>query len=93
MGIPFANIVAPLIIWQIKKDEMPFASEQAKEVLNFQILMTILSIICIPLVFLLIGIPLLLGLIVFDICVTIIGAMKANDGISYRYPINLRLIK
>ena len=43
--IPLANIIAPLIIWQIKKDDMPFASDQGKECLNFQISMLIYVII------------------------------------------------
>ena len=37
MIIPFGNILAPLIIWLIKKEELPFVSDQGKEVLNFQI--------------------------------------------------------
>lgn len=42
-GIPLANIIGPIIMWQLKKEAMPFASFQAKESLNFQISMTIYS--------------------------------------------------
>ena len=90
---PFGNILAPLIIWLIKKDEMPFVEDQAKEVLNFQISMTIYFIGSIILIIILIGIPILIGLGIFNIIITIIAGIKANDGKSYRYPINLRLIK
>ena len=90
---PFGNILAPLIIWLIKKEEMSFVEDQAKEVLNFQISMTIYFIGSIILIILLIGIPILVGLIIFNIIITIIAGIKANDGKSYRYPINLRLIK
>ena len=90
---PFGNILAPLIIWLIKKDEMPFVEDQAKEILNFQISMTIYFIGSIILIIILIGIPILIGLGIFNIIITIIAGIKANDGESYRYPINLRLIK
>ena len=37
IGIPFASIIAPLIIWQMRKEDMPFAADCAKESLNFGI--------------------------------------------------------
>ena len=90
---PFGNILAPLIIWLIKKDEMSFVEDQGKEVFNFQISMTIYLLISGMLCFILIGIPILIGLVIFSFIITIIAAISANDGKSYRYPINLRLIK
>ena len=91
--VPFGNILAPLIIWLIKKEEMAFVEDQAKEVLNFQISMTIYLIGSIILIIVLVGIPILIGLGIFNVIITIIAGIKANDGKSYRYPINLRLIK
>jgi len=35
IGIP--GFIGPLIVWLVKKDEMPFAAANAKEALNFQI--------------------------------------------------------
>ena len=93
VGIPFSNILAPLIIWLIKKEEMPFVEDQGKEVLNFQISMTIYLLISGILCFILIGIPFVIGLVIFNVIITIIAGIKTNDGKSYQYPINLRLIK
>ena len=90
---PFGNFLAPLIIWLIKKEELPFVEDQGNEVLNFQISMTIYFIISGILCIILIGIPIVIGLIIFCFIITIIAAISANDGKSYRYPINLRLIK
>ena len=90
---PFGNILGPLIIWLIKKEEMSFVEDQAKEVLNFQISMTIYLLISGILCFILIGIPFLIGLGIFNVIITIIAAISANDGKYYRYPINLKLIK
>ena len=90
---PFGNFLAPLIIWLIKKEEMPFVEDQGKEVLNFQISMTIYLLISGLLCIILIGIPIVIGLVIFCFIITIIAAISANDGKAYRYPMNLRLIK
>ena len=91
--IPFGNFLAPLIIWLIKKEELPFVENQGKEVLNFQISMTIYLLISGILCIILIGIPILIGLVIFCFIITLIAAISANDGKAYRYPMNLRLIK
>ncbi|MFC5050002.1 DUF4870 domain-containing protein [Rubritalea spongiae] len=93
IGIPLANIIAPLIIWQVKKDTMPFTSDQAKEALNFQITLSIAALICAALTLIFIGIIGLVALYIIQILFTIIAAIKANDGVAYRYPMTIRLIK
>ena len=90
---PFGNIIVPLIIWLSKREDLPLVEDQGREVLNFQISMTIYFIISGILCIILIGIPILIGLIIFDFIITIVAAISANDGKCYRYPINLRLIK
>ncbi len=90
--IPFGNIVGPLVLWSIKKDEFPLVEDQGKEALNFQISMTIYVIASIILIFLLVGIPLLIGLGLFDLIVTVIAAINANDGVKYRYPLCIRFV-
>jgi len=90
--VPFGNIVAPLVIWLIRKDQSWFVDDQAKESINFQISMVIYALISIPLVLLLIGIVLLILLYVFGIVMVIIAAIKANDGVQYRYPVTIRFI-
>lgn len=92
LGIPFANIIAPLVIWMVKKDEMPFAAEHAKECLNFQITMTIGILICAVLMLVLIGIVGLIALAVIDVIFTIIAAIRAGEGQHYRYPFTLRFV-
>ncbi|MGB0370806.1 MAG: DUF4870 domain-containing protein [Opitutales bacterium] len=93
IGIPLINIIAPLIIWQIKKDEMSFVAINAKECLNFQISMTIYALICIPLVFVGIGVLLLMVLGVVALILSIIAAIKANNGELYRYPLTIRFVR
>jgi len=91
--IPFGNIIGPLVIWMIKKDVYPLVDDQGKEALNFQISMTIYYVVAGILILILIGIPLLIGLALFSLVVTIIAMVKASDGVAYRYPLTIRLIK
>lgn len=91
--IPFANIIAPLILYMIKKDDFPFVDDQGKESLNFQITVTLLVLLCIPLILLCIGIPLVILISLAWLILVIIASVQANDGKSYRYPLTLRLIK
>lgn len=85
-------IIAPLVIWLVKKEDMPFVDEQGKEALNFQITMLIASIISAILLIVVIGFLLLFAVVIFDLVMVIIAAMKANDGEHFRYPFTLRLI-
>ena len=91
--IPFGNLLGPLIVWQVKKAEMPFVDDQGKEALNFQIAVTIALLICIVLSFVLIGLLLMPVVGSAALVFTIIGGIKANEGVAYRYPFTLRLIK
>ena len=91
--IPFGSVLGPLIIWLIKKDEMPFVDDQGKESLNFQLTMLIAVIVSVILIFVVIGFLLLGILIIYQIVVVIMAAIKANDGVRYRYPYTIRFIK
>lgn len=87
------GILGPLIVWLIRKDDMPFAADQAKEALNFQITMFLAGIVAAILTLVLIGFLLLFLLCVVDVIFIIIAAVKASEGVAYRYPFNLRLIR
>ncbi|MDD5260476.1 MAG: DUF4870 domain-containing protein [Methylacidiphilales bacterium] len=91
--IPFGNIIGPLIIWQVKKGESSFVDDQGKESVNFQITVTLAAIVAVILCFLLIGFVLLPVIGIADLIFIIIAALKANEGVAYRYPYTLRLIK
>ena len=90
---PFANVVGPLVMWVIHKDKSPYIAYHAKESLNFQITLAIAMSICLLLSFILIGIPMLFAVGIYGVVMTIIAAIKANEGVQYRYPYTLRLIK
>jgi len=91
--IPLGNIIGPLVIWLIKKDEYALVNDQGKEALNFQISMTIYYIISAILIIVIIGILMLIGLAIFSLVMIIIAMVKANEGVAYRYPMCIRFIK
>ena len=84
--LPVAGIVAPIIIWQIKKNEYPSIDAHGKVVTNWLINAFIATCICVLLIFVLIGIPLLIALSIAHVTFAIIGAIKANEGQVWSYP-------
>lgn len=88
-----SGIIAPLIIWQIKKEDDPFIDQNGKEAVNFQISIGIYELVSIPLCFVCIGFVTLPAVMIFNIVFLIIAAIKANNGESYRYPLCIRFIK
>jgi uncharacterized protein len=93
---PGANVIAPLVLWMIKRDASPLVADQGKEVLNFQITMLIFYAVMVACFVTVILFPLGLTLVVllplWHLVLTIIGAIKAYDGQYYRYPLAIRLI-
>ena len=90
--IPFGNVLGPLIIWLMKKETMPFVDEQAKEALNFQITVALALVVSAILIVVVIGFILMLVVGIAALILTIMAGIKANEGVSYRYPFTLRLI-
>jgi len=91
--VGFGNFIVPLVIWLSKKDESAFITEHAKESLNFQLSVFLYVILAGLLSLILIGIPILFGLIITDIVCVVIASMKADKGEFYRYPITIRFVK
>lgn len=91
--------IGPLVIWLMKKDTMPFVDDQAKEALNFAITVSIACLVLLVLTFLTLGIGAILTVPLFAVVgigalvLVIIAAMKANEGVAYRYPFALRFVK
>ena len=94
--IPGMSIIAPLVIWQMKKTSMPYAAGHAKEALNFNITAfiwlvgAIIAGLALFVLGLLLTVP-LVGLI--WLILTIVGAVKAGNGERYRYPFTIRFVR
>lgn len=100
LGIPFANVLGPLIIWQIKKNEIPSVEIHGKAAVNFQLTVLIAALVTVAaafaLTFICIGFVLYfvaLGIGICGMIFAIIAGVKANEGQEYKYPYSLDLIK
>ncbi len=89
VGLPF---LLPLVVYLSMKGDSAYVAENAREALNFHLSMLIYALCCIPLTFILIGIPLLIVIGLTSIVLAIVAAIKASDGICYRYPLTLRIV-
>ncbi|HUO19962.1 MAG TPA: DUF4870 domain-containing protein [Steroidobacteraceae bacterium] len=87
------NVIGPLIVWQSWRGRSAFVGEQALESLNFNISVSIAAVVCWVAVFIFIGVLLGIALLIAWLALTIIAAIKASEGVSYRYPFALRLVK
>ena len=85
-AIPVAGIVAPIVIWQVKKDEFPEIDEHGRIVANWMISVLIYSLIGIVLTFLVVGIFVLMVLGVLCVVFPIVGGIKASSGEAWKYP-------
>jgi uncharacterized Tic20 family protein len=90
--VPVAGLIAPILIWQLKKGEFPELDAHGREVVNFIISMFIYSLICGVLTLVAVGILGFMVLAVVGIVYPIIGGIKASNGEFWRYPFILRLV-
>ncbi len=87
------GILPSLIIWLIFKDRGRFTDVEAKEALNFQITLLIAELIGYVTTFLVIGLLIIPAVYIVRIIFSVVAYLKAKDGVNYRYPFALRLIK
>lgn len=92
-GIPGAGLLVPFILWQMKKEQHPFIDDQGKEAMNFQICMLIVIVVTFALMCVGIGVFIFPIVALVGIVMPILAALKANEGVVYRYPYIFRLIK
>ena len=93
IGIPLGNIIAPLVIWLLKKDQDSKVNQAGREAVNFNISFTIYGLIAGFLCWFLIGFVFMPILFIVHIVLVIQAALKANKGESVRYPFTLRFIE
>ena len=90
---PPGNLIVPLVIWLIKKDQSAFINEHGREAVNFQINLSIWAVVCFVLMLVIIGVFLLPLLGLAGLVLGIVAGVKAYEGNPYRYPLIIRLVK
>ena len=101
VGIP--GLLGPLVIWLIKKGESEFLDAQAKEALNFSLSLAIYIVALVALIIIVSINESVAGIVLFSLALAaalitglilpIVAGVKAANGVSYRYPLTLRLVK
>jgi len=92
LGGALVSFIAPLVVLLIKGNESPYVARQSKEALNFHITLLIAYTAAALLVFCGVGLLLVPVLMIVQIALPIVAAVKVNEGADYRYPLTLRLI-
>lgn len=94
---PSAGIIAPIVLWQIKKDEFPVIDQHGKMVTNWLISAFIYGVasvlLCFTIIGMLVGIPALFLLGIAGVVFPIIGGIKANNGEFWPYPLTIQFLK
>jgi len=90
--VPFGNILAPLIIWAIKKEDSRFVDDNGKQAINFQITWTVLLFLVGLTIFIVIGLVLVPLVALAWVILVIIAIIRASNEKVYDYPLTLDLI-
>jgi uncharacterized Tic20 family protein len=84
--VPLAGIIVPILLWQIKKDELPGIVPHAHVVMNWLVTSFVYGLICFLLTIIVIGIFGFIALAIVTLVFSILGGIKANEGELWEYP-------
>lgn len=90
--VPLAGVIVPIVMWQTKKDQSPEIDDHGRMITNAMISYFCYWIAAILLCFVLIGIPLVILLGICSIVFPVVGAIKANDGRLWKYPLVIKFL-
>jgi len=90
---PFGGIIGPLICWLSRKDESAWVDENGKASMNFQLSLLLYMVLTIPLLFILVGIPIIMFLGTLKIVCIIIASVKSSKGERFKYPLAIPFIQ
>ena len=91
--IPFGGLLLPIVMWTTNKEHSKIIDQHGKNILNWTISCYIYIFASIILMFFLIGFLTLFGIAICSLIFSIVGAIRANEGIIYHYPLSISFIK
>lgn len=90
--VPFGNVLGPLLVWLVKKDESPFVDKSGKEALNFQITWTVLITVAILTIFVGVGLLVVPLVALAWLILVVLATIRASEGEVYDYPLTVDVI-
>ena len=90
--VPLGNIIGPLMMWLLKREEWLLVDDQGREALNFQISWTIYFAVSIVLCFVLIGLLLVPLLLLTNLILVVRATVQASEGVRFRYPGTMQFV-
>lgn len=87
------GIILPIVLWQTQKEKIPALDAHGKMVTNWLISSTIYAVVSFVLMFVLIGFLTIIAVVLMAIVFPIIGAIKANNGELWEYPLTIKFLK
>ncbi|MEX2479735.1 MAG: DUF4870 domain-containing protein [Gammaproteobacteria bacterium] len=91
--IPFASVLAPLVLWLLNRSRHPYIDEQGREAINFQLTILVYLLLAFALVLALVGLVLIPLIVLFQLIMVLVAAVRVNDGEAWRYPVTLRFLR
>jgi len=90
---PFGGIIAPLICWISRREGSEWVNQNGKSALNFQLSILLYNVMTIPLCFILVGIPILIFILIFEVVCIVVASIKASQGEVFKYPLSIPFIQ
>ncbi|HMA99211.1 MAG TPA: DUF4870 domain-containing protein [Wenzhouxiangella sp.] len=91
--VPMAGLIVPVVIYILKKDQLPGLTPHAHVVFNWLISVIIYAVISLILMIIGIGVLLFMVLALLSLVFPIIGAVKASEGKVWAYPLSIKFFK
>lgn len=91
--VPFAGLIAPIVIFFVKKDSLPGLVPHAHVVFNWMISALIYAVVSTILIIIVVGFLGLIAVAILSIIFPIIGGIKAADGEVWPYPLSIKFFK
>lgn len=90
--VPFGNVLGPLLVWLLKREESGFVDDSGREALNFQLTWTVLLLLAIGSVFVGVGLLLVPVLALAWVILIVLATVRASEGEVYDYPLTVDLV-
>lgn len=91
--VPMAGLIVPVVIYLLKKEQMPELTPHAHVVFNWLISAIIYAVVSFILMVIGIGVLMLGVLAILSLIFPIIGAIKASEGTVWPYPLSIKFFK